>query len=263
MVRVQVGEHHPNGADSRRRFVVSGHLRLGRVRWAIDGYATDMDIKPTAQRLGHDAAALSGKALAGVFGAAARLRPAHKPLHPKGQLHTATIVRTGLKDGIGVPWIDEPGTSTGLVRVSRAIGIPESLPDIYGLSLRLPLSGGTHADILFATTGLGRLSRFVLFPAQHPGQRAYSTLLPYRSPSGAVVLAAVPVGTDGLTFDLACAGVGSAWQSFARMTLTEASSEDSPSFDPVLNQLPGLAYYDWAAKMREGAYRAARRSRSG
>ena len=37
----------------------------------------------------------------------------------------------------------------------------------------------------------------------------------------------------------------------------------SPSFDPVLHQLPGLAYYGWAAAMREGAYRAARRSRSG
>jgi len=230
---------------------------------AIAGYAPHVDIKPTAQRLGHAAAALSGKALAGVFGAAARIRPALKPLHPRGELHAATIERSGLRDGIGVPWIDEPGTSTGVVRVSRAIGIPEALPDIYGLSLRLPLFGGAHADILFATTGLGRLSRFVLFPAQHPGQRAYSTLLPYRATSGPVVLAAVPVGTDGLTFDLACAGLGSAWQSFARMTLTEASSEDSPSFDPVRNQLPGLAYYEWAAKMREGAYRAARRSRDG
>ena len=226
------------------------------------GYATVVDIKPKAQQLGHDAAALTGKALEGVFAAAARLRPARKPLHPKGQLHTATIERSGLRNGIGVPWIDEPGTSTGLVRVSRAIGIPDALPDIYGLSLRLPLFGGTHADILFATTGLGRLSRFVLFPAQHPGQRAFSTLLPYRTTSGPVVLAAVPVDTDAVSFDLACAPAGGAWQSFARMTLTETTSDESPSFDPVLNQLPGLAYYDWAAKMREGAYRAARRSRS-
>lgn len=221
-----------------------------------------MEIKPKAQQLGREAAALSGKALAGVFGAAARIRPARKPLHPKGRLHTATIERSGLEDRIGVPWIDEPGTSAGLVRVSRAMGIPEAFPDIYGLSLRLPLFGGTHADILFATTGLGRLSRFVLFPAQHPGQRAYSTLLPYRTTSGPVVLAAVPVGTDGLTFDLARAHLVGAWQSFARMTLTEASSDASPSFDPVLHQLPGLTYYGWAAAMREGAYRAARQSRS-
>jgi hypothetical protein len=236
---------------------------VGRVKIDRAGYATVVDIRTRTQQLGHGAAALSGKALEGVFAATARIRPARKPLHPRGQLHTATIERSGLRDGIGVPWIDEPGSTTGLVRVSRAVGIPKALPDIYGLSLRLPLFGGAHADILFATTGLGRLSRFVLFPAQHPGQRAYSTLLPYRTTSGAVVLAAVPVWADGLTFDLACAPVGGAWQSFARMTLTETSSDDSPSFDPVLNQLPGLEFYDWAATMREGAYRAARRSRSG
>ncbi|MEV7395974.1 hypothetical protein [Aeromicrobium sp. NPDC092404] len=214
------------------------------------------------QQLGHGAAALTGKALEGVFAATGRIRPTRKPLHPRGRLHSATIEGVGLRDGIGVPWVDDPGTSTGVVRVSRAIGIPTALPDIYGLSLRVPLVDGEHADLLFATTGLGRLTRFVLFPAQHPGQRAYSTLLPYRSPAGAVVLAAVPVGADGLVFDLACARVGGAWESFARMTLTETSSGDSPSFDPVLNQLPGLGYYDWAAAMREGAYRAARRSRS-
>jgi hypothetical protein len=214
------------------------------------------------QQLGHGVAALSGKALEGVFAATARIRPTRKPLHPRGELHSATIECSGLREGVGVPWIDEPGTTIGLVRVSRAIGIPNALPDIYGLSLRLPLFGGSHADILFATTGLGRLTRFVLFPAQHPGQRAYSTLLPYRTTSGPVVLAAVPVGTDGLSFDLACASAGGPWQSFARMILTEASSDDSPSFDPVLNQLPGLDYYEWAAALREGAYRAARRSRS-
>ena len=221
-----------------------------------------MDTRLTARRLGHDAAALTGKALEGVFAVTARLRPTRKPLHPRGDLHTASIETSGLTDRIGVPWIDEPGSSIGLARVSRAIGIPNALPDIYGLSLRLPLFGDAHADILFATTGLGRLSRFVLFPAQHPGQRAYSTLLPYRTSTGPVILAAVPVGRDGLTFDLAYARPAGEWQSFARMTLTEATSDDSPSFDPVLNQLPGLAYYDWAAAMREGAYRAARRSRS-
>ena len=226
------------------------------------GYACLVEIKTAAQELGQGAATLAGKVLTGAFAAGARLRPARKPLHPRGELHTVTIERTGLREAVGVPWIDEVGTATGLVRVSRAVGIPTSLPDIYGLALRLPLDGGAQADILFATTGLGRVSRFVLFPAQHPGQRAYSTLLPYRTTSGPVLLAAVPVGADGLTFDLACAPVGGSWVSFARMTLTEATSSDSPSFDPVLNQLPGLAYYEWAARMREGAYRAARRSRS-
>jgi len=242
--------------------VVSGH-RVDPRQIGGAGYLASVDIKPKVEDVGRGAAALTGKALEGVFAATARLRPTRKPLHPRGELHTASIETSGLRDGIGVPWIDEQGSSIGLARVSRAIGIPNAFPDVYGLSLRLPLFGDAHADILFATTGLGRLSRFVLFPAQHSGQRAYSTLLPYRTSTGPVVLAAVPVARDGLTFDLAWARPAGAWQSFARMTLTEASSDDSPSFDPVLNQVPGLAFYDWAASMREGAYRAARRSRSG
>ncbi len=237
--------------------MVSGVRQIGSA-----GYAGVVEITTAVDKLGQGAAALAGKVLAGAFGVGAHLRPARKPLHPRGELHTAVIERSGLREPIGVPWIDEPGTSTGLVRMSRAIGIPTSLPDIHGLALRLPLDGRSHADILFATTGLGRLSRFVLIPAQRPGQRAYSTLLPYRTASGTVVLAAVPVGADGLVFDLACASLGGPWESFARMTLTVTTSGDSPSYDPVLNQLPGLEYYQWAASLREGSYRAARRSRS-
>jgi hypothetical protein len=263
LVRVQVGEHHPDGADLGAVSWFPGVWAAGqRVRAGPTDGSRRMDIKPRAEQLGRGAAAVSGKALEGVFAVTARIRPARKPLHPRGLLHTATIERVGLPDPVGVPWIDEPGTSTGLVRVSKAIGLPGALPDIYGLSLRLSLVGGAPADILLATTGLGRLSRFVLFPAQHATQRAYSTLLPYRTASGPMVLAAVPATNNDHMFDLAYAGLGGSWRSFARMIVTETASDDSPSFDPVLNQLPGLYSYGWAAALREGAYRAARRSRS-
>jgi hypothetical protein len=221
-----------------------------------------MATRPAIRRWGHDTAVASGKALEGLFAAVAHVRPADKPLHPRGRLHSAVIERTGTRDAVGVPFIDEPGTSTGIVRLSRATGLPAALPDIHGLALRVPLQSGAHADLLFATTGLGRWSRFVLLPSQHAGQRSYSTLLPYRTSSGPVTLAAVPVHHDERTFDLACATVGGAWQTFARMELSASDSAGSPSFDPVLNQLPGLRYYEWVADLREGAYRAARRSRT-
>jgi hypothetical protein len=216
----------------------------------------------TKQTLSRNVSAVAGKALEGVFAAVSRVRPADKPLHPRGELHTASIERIGMPSAVGVPWIDEAGTSTGVVRLSRATGLPSSLPDIYGLALRLS-DGEQPADILFATTGLGRATRFVLLPSRHAGQRGYTTLLPYRSPSGPLVLAAKPIGATSSEFTLSCAAVAGPWQSFARMTLSRSTTRESPSFDPVLNQLPGLAYYAWAANLREGAYRAARRSRSG
>lgn len=220
-----------------------------------------MNIETTTQQVGRGAAVLAGKAMEGMFAVAARVRPARKPLHPKGELHAATIERSGLEVETGVPWIDQPGRSVGFVRISKALGTPGSVPDIYGLALRLSLDDGADADLLFATTGLGRVSRFLLAPTGGAHQHAYSTLLPYRTESGPLLLAALPVDMDSRTYDLACASPGGTWRLFATMTLTGPASEASPSFDPVLNQLPGLSYYAWAASLREGAYRAARRSR--
>jgi hypothetical protein len=48
------------------------------------------------------------------------------------------------------------------VRQSRAVGLPSPAPDIFGLAVRVPTEGGRHGDLLFATTGLGRITRFTL-----------------------------------------------------------------------------------------------------
>ena len=74
-------------------------------------------------------------------------------------------------------------------------------------------------------------------------------------------LAALPVDGEPRTLDLACARGCGPWTTFARLRLRESPSTDAPSFDPVLNRLPGLDYYDWATRLRERAYRGARRSR--
>lgn len=204
---------------------------------------------------------LGGRGLAATFTAVGKVRPTRKPLHPRGALFSAAVERCGLDEPVGVPWIDEPGRTTALVRLSRATGLPPSLPDIHGMALRIPIDGAGHADVLLATTGIGRISRFVLFPAGSADHRAYTTLIPYETRIGALNLAALPVRDEARTFDLACAHATGRWRTFARMHLEELPPEDSPSFDPVLNTLPGMAYYDWATRLRERSYRGARRSR--
>ena len=57
--------------------------------------------------------------------------------------------------------------------------------------MRVPIEGERYGDLLFATTGLGRLTRFTLTPARTSGSRPMTTLLPYRTPAGPVVLSAV------------------------------------------------------------------------
>jgi hypothetical protein len=213
------------------------------------------------------ASRVAGGLLEGVFASIARLRPAAKPLHPQGETRGATVTREGLVPATEVPWIDEPGVDAGQVRVSRAVGLPPGWPDIFGLAMRVPTTSG-HGDVLFATTGRGSLGRFLLLPGRSATSWTYTTLLPYRTRSGALLLAAEPDGPD--SFTLACARVRGPWRAFGHVVLNATSTSGAtgdaenigPAFDPVLNQIPGLSYYPWAARLREGSYRAARRSRA-
>ena len=207
--------------------------------------------------------AAAGSTLAAVTRAVAAARTSAKPLHPRGHLVHATLRRTGGGSSsrpTGVAWLDEPGVDEVLVRRSRAVGWPSLLPDVHGLAMRVELGSG-HGDLLFATTGLGPVSRFLLVPGRDAA-RPMTTLLPYRAPSGALVLAIRPC-TD-VRYELAHASAAGVWHRFAELELSTTSGPDPlVSFDPVRHQLPDLAPYPWVERLREPAYLTARRTRSG
>ena len=189
-------------------------------------------------------------------------RPATKPLHPRGSVVQGTLHRDGTQALTGAGWLDHAGEDLVLVRQSRAIGLPPPVPDIHGLAIRVPTKGGRHGDLLFASTGLGRLTRFTLTAARSPYRRPMTTLLPYRTPVGAVLLAAV--FRDESRVELAWATRTGRWHPFADLSLPTDPSDhaDMPvSFDPVRNVLPGLEPYDWVRQLREPSYATARQSR--
>jgi len=189
-------------------------------------------------------------------------RPAAKPLHPRGAVVGGTLRRTGTGARVGAAWLDRAGEDRVLARQSRSLGLPAPLPDVFGLAVRVPTDDGGHGDLLFASTGLGRLNRFVLVPTRSPYGRPMTTLLPYRTPVGAVLLSAV--FRDTRTLALAWARGSGAWQPFGELVLDEAPVEQGDlrlSFDPVQNRLPGLETYDWVRRLREPSYLTARRSR--
>lgn len=203
------------------------------------------------------AADVGGKTLAAAAGALAALRPAAKPLHPDGTIRTGRLERHGRGPRSGVRWLDEPGEERVEVRLSRAIGFPDPLPDIHGLALRLHGDDGP-ADVLLASTGIGRLTRHVLIPSRRPDGRPLTTLLPYATERGPVVLAAESAGLD--EYRLSWSHPARPWHEFATLYL-DASSDARVEFDPVLHQVPGLQQYSWVRRLREPAYRRARRSR--
>lgn len=206
-----------------------------------------------------------GTVLHGVFAAVGRLRP-DKPLHPRGVVRPATVTRFGTSDRFGVPWLDDPGRDPALIRFSRSVGLPAGWPDVLGIALRVTVDA-RPADLLFATTGSSPVGRFLLRPrrAAAVGTVTYSTLQPYRTPSGPVVLAARPTSVEsGLAVRLAVARPTGRWHDFGSVTVegdVADGADASISFDPILNPVPGLTNYQWVERVREGAYLAARRSR--
>jgi hypothetical protein len=202
----------------------------------------------------------------GVLGGSARaltwVRRSPKPLHPGGEIVRGTLRRIG-SEGSGVPWLNMPGVDEVLVRISRAVGLPDAVPDIHGLAVRIPIADGESADLLLAQTGLGRLTRFTLTAGRRISSRPLTTLLPYRSPAGPLLIGAAAkmteAGWDGRTFELFWSvGVGR-WSEFGELVLLSEPGPDADvSFDAVTNPLPGLEPYDWVRRLREPAYRSAR-----
>jgi hypothetical protein len=213
----------------------------------------------TVRDLPRAASAAGGALLAGGTRGVASLRQARKPLHPDGELRTGRIHRHGSGVVTGVAWLDEAGQDDVVVRRSRAIGLPLRLPDIHGLALRVFGDDG-DGDILFATTGLGRISRFVLTPSRDSRRRPLTTLLPYDTDAGALVLAAVAVGTD--SYSLSWARPLGEWHQFGALLLSGVSEDPGIAFDPVRHQVKGLRQYPSVSRLREPSYLSARRSRT-
>lgn len=210
----------------------------------------------TTSRLASAAGALPGAIAAGALGALAAVRRT-KPVHPVGQVGDADLEVTSPRPELGVPLLAEPGSHRCTVRFSRTVGLPPSLPDIEGLALRIEHA---HADLLFASTGVGRLGRFViaLRPADRHGPQ--TTFLPVSTARGSLLLRVTPLdrADPPVQWELAVAGVGSEWRPVG--VLRVAWGPDRPlRFDPVRHVLPGTSQYRLVEVLRQPAYLLSRR----
>ena len=207
-------------------------------------------------------AAVPGAALAAVFGTVAVLRHG-KPLHPDGRIGAGHLVIT--PDGTsGCELLDEAGDLDCLVRASYAMGTGPEAPDIEGFALRL-LPGSrlaAPADVLFASTGSGRVGRYVL-QVRRPGHHAtQTTLLPIQASGHPLLLRLRPRSRGPgwpADYDIEWAHGTGPWHRSGRLTVDWADGTDEPiRFDPIANQLPGTREYAWVRWLREPAYLAAR-----
>ena len=212
-----------------------------------------------AARLVRGGSSAAGSALSATIRTMAALRPAAKPLHPKGVIVTGTLERRGSAVSSGSEWLDKSGRDEVVVRISRAIGLPDAVPDIHGLAVRVPTPAGV-GDLLFASTGWGLLGRFVLTFGGGPESRPMTTLLPCRTAGGPVLLGLRAIAPH--VYEMSWCRPRGEWHAFAELRLTDDEAPNQAmSFDPVRNQLPGLTQYAWVRRLREPSYRTARKSR--
>ncbi|WP_152191027.1 hypothetical protein [Georgenia satyanarayanai] len=203
------------------------------------------------------AAAATGQVLGVALGALGRVRRG-RSLHPRGTVHEAVLTVWGAERPWGVPLLDRAGEHRCVVRVSRAAGLPPPLPDARGLALRLEEPTGT-VDLLVSTTGVGPLTRFVLIP-RRTERRPMTSLLPVRTPTGALQLRLTPVAPDGAarTWLLSAARGRGPWEPVGRLVATAQPVRPDPDpplrFDPVRHLPAGVSQYPWVRLVRDPAY---------
>lgn len=217
---------------------------------------------------------LFGKLFAAAFDILKTFRP-RRPIHPQGVLLTGTLERGGTGEPSGIAFLDAAGTTRVSARLSRSLGLPIFWPDIIGLALRLRTDDG-DADVLLASTGWRVPGRFALTWHRTAGAARLTSLMPYRSPKGSVILGARTTSEDPgapghfrpdtlWEIDLCWARPLGPWRKFASLRLApeldgDGKVQDTRSrFDPLLNVLPTAGTYEWTRRLREHSYRLARR----
>jgi hypothetical protein len=203
----------------------------------------------------------AGIVLATAFGAVARVTR-RKPLHARGTTWDAELRVDAPVPEIHVPLFEDRGVHACVVRVSRALGAREGRWDIGGLAIRIPEAGelGRPADLLFATTGTGRITRHVLRPTSGAAERPLTTLLPTRVGHRSMVLLVRPSTADihPREYELAMSVDGAPWCTVGLVALQARRSPDVARFDPVVNELGGTSAPPWVVAVREPSYRWSR-----
>jgi hypothetical protein len=134
------------------------------------------------------------------------------------------------------------------------------LPDVEGFALRVSDAGaGRHADLLFASSGTGPLSRHAMLLRGPRRHGPMSTLLPVTGATGPLVFLVEPLedGDPPARWRLCVAEGRSDWRALGTVTVVWGPDE-AVRFDPVLHLLPGTGQYPLVRVLREPAYRRAR-----
>jgi hypothetical protein len=235
--------------------------------------------------LGEFAGASIGALLAGVAGVRGG-----KAVHPHGLVYEARLaVEATPAAPPAATLLSEQRDHRAIVRFSRSVGLPRPLPDLLGMSIRVPDAYGPdrHQDFLLVTSADYPVLHHLFLPAGDTQQRPYSSSLPYRAGDDVFLVGALPderspqphgddefarldaaAATGELRFQLAVAAISGRFQRVADLRIGERLTDelDALRFNPW-NTGGGLELVGWLNEARDRAYKLSqatwRRSRRG
>ena len=227
----------------------------------------------TPGRLAVDAA---GYAVGAVLAALAAARGG-KAVHPVGVVYGATLIIDGAAEApVGSRLLATPAEHPVLMRFSRSLGVPRPIPDLLGVSLRVPdaYGPGDHQDFMLVSSVDRPVLHHIFVPASDAQQRPYSSSLPYRAGDERFIVGVVPdassprppgddefqrleraAATGGLTFGLVVAPIGGRFRRVGTLRVQERMphSIDALRFNPF-NCGGGMAPAGFLNRLRDYAY---------
>lgn len=215
-----------------------------------------------------------------VFGAVARLRGG-RPLHPAGVAFEGELV----VDGPALPQAElfsRAGRHRVVARFSRGFGLPEALPEILSVAIKVPdaYGPGRDQDLMLTATGERPVLRRVFAAGRSHLARTYSSVFPFTVGDEEVLLGAAP-GTDGrhgdsgleelraaaragdLALDVRVATPRGPWRTVGRVELRRVlgPEEEGRLAFSSSNAGGGIAPAGFVNAVRDAAYDAAARGR--
>ncbi len=148
--------------------------------------------------VGRVASRIAGPPLSLILAAVAAARGG-KAVHPDGVVHEATLAVPGSDAAPkAARLLADPGEHYAIVRVSRSVGLPRPLPDLLGLSIRVPNVYGpdSHQDLLLVSSADLPLVHHLFLPSNDVQARPFSSSLPYRAGSETFLVGALPDPTS-------------------------------------------------------------------
>lgn len=213
---------------------------------------------------------LGGQGLKAVFAGISIFRP-RRPIHCNGVLLAGSLTHSRVFSG--EEWLDSSAEEPVFARISRSVGLPDGMPDVVGLALRIG-----DADVLLSTTGGGVPGRFLVLPRRSVVDGPFTSLMPFRGNGGPVLLAVrrEGPGPDLRTLDQLRAHNGELqwglyygrlrgpWTRCGTMRLRVCDDQHrDPRFDPVGRPPAGLDSYRWARELRVPSYALAQETQHG